>query len=234
LRGSHAISGLRIALCTDTYLPQVNGVVIAVKTFSEMMAQRGHDVAIFAPGESNYVTNEGGVEVHYFKGRIFRSYPDYVITPRMGSINRAIRDFNPDIVHVHTPIFVGVAGWWAGKHLDVPILMSFHTPIDRYVEYLSFARGPMRHLLSFIARLYQEWFHSRGDTCTFPTRMASGFVHLPRRIPVRVQPNGVDLERFNPNVDMAPVLSVYGIDGSPVVLYTGRVGIEKRIDVLLW
>jgi len=227
------VTGMRIAICTDTYLPQTNGVVVVIQRFAQELSRRGNEVAIFAPGVESKVIFEGRVRVNYFRGRSFRSYPEFVISFCTGEVVRSIREFRPDVIHVHTPFFIGLAAWWAGKKLKVPIMGSFHTPIDRYVEYLPFAVGPVRAILSFLARRYQAWFYSRGEVCTFPTRRATGFMRLPPRVPIRVQPGGVDLDRFNTRVGAAPARRSYGLGAAPVVLYAGRVGTEKRVDVLL-
>jgi glycosyltransferase involved in cell wall biosynthesis len=116
---------MRIAIATDAWRPQVNGVVRTLGMTVDQLIQRGHDVELITPERFLTVPMPGYREIRL------------AIAPRFGA-RRALNEFAPDIVHIATE---GPIGWsaraWCLAH-DKPFTSAFHT---RFPDYASVRTG---------------------------------------------------------------------------------------------
>lgn len=223
---------MRVAVFTDTYLPMVDGVVNAVRHTKRCLEARGHDVLVVAPRNGN-----GGQRVEgvlYCRAKEFKRYKGYFMAflPTKTEMD-GLRAFGSDLVHSHGLAFMGLKGMWAARELRLPMVLTFHTMIlDAVPYYLTIRRSPLvRRLIS----LYLRGFLHRCGAVLAPTRCALDEIReiAPRMRRTAVVPNGVDLDRFRPEVDGTPVREALGWGEEPVLLHVGRVAPEKDIPFLL-
>jgi len=198
---------LKIALITDTWTPQINGVVMAVRALVETAEHNDCAITIFS--------------YHQFRSFPIPSYPELRLAlARPSTIGRLIEASGADHVHIATE---GTLGWAARiwcKRVGKKFTTSFHT---RFPEYLA-ARLPVP--LSWTYAVLR-WFHTAAEAVLVTTQtlqtelMARGF-HK-----VLVAPLGVDLDRFKPGdktfLDMP----------RPIFLYVGRIAVEKNLTAFL-
>lgn len=215
-----------VAAFTDTYLPTVNGVTYTVTTWRDRWRTRGGEMAVVYPRADGHVP---GPAEHPVRSLPFPFYDGF----RLG-LPRIPRGLDPDLVHVHTPFSMGLAGHRLARRRDVPLVASYHTPTSEYVGYLT-SRPALERRLSAVSQGWERRFFDRASLVTAPSEPTRD--HLVDTVgvetPVEVVPNGVDTERFRP-VDTTDFRSRHGLDGDrPVVGYTGRHGHEKRLDVLV-
>jgi len=236
---------LRVMIVTDQYEPMVGGVPTVTKDLARGLAGRGHAVAVIAPSE----TRRGGRVVDGPGAGIAVDYRGAVAWPwyegqRLGMLSPAragglIFAFAPDVVHVHSPLTLGVAAGAAARRRHVPVVYTNHyLPLNvwpasaRTPEGSAGAASRVRDA-AFYAFL--GGFANRCDLVTAPTVTA---LRLLRghglRAPSEAVSNGVDLERFAPGPPDEALRSRYGLPaGRPVVLSVGRLSPEKRADVLI-
>jgi glycosyltransferase involved in cell wall biosynthesis len=146
---------------------------------------------------------------------------------------RAVRDFQPDVVHVqgHFPVSKSVIR--NAKAAGIPVVGTNHFMPENLTHY---AHLPARMDAMLQHRL---WADFRGifeniDMVTTPTARAAGYMEkkgFGREI--RVISNGIDLERFNPGRGQATFREKYGLPDAPLLLYVGRLDKEKNLDVVL-
>jgi len=205
---------MRVALVTDTYHPQVNGVVSTVDSIARTVGD-DVEVSIFAPTDGN-----GGT---MFRSVTFRPYPDYKIAVvRPETLVRSFLEEGIDLVHVHTPLWLSSAAVVAAKRLGTPVVGTYHTLISEYTHYVC-RRYP--GLLKGLAWRYAFYFYRRCDMVTAPSRAVRQMLLGNGVEKVRLLPGAIDVNLFTPGP---------GRDGSdPVVLFVGRLDREKRIDVLI-
>ncbi len=132
---------MRIAVFTDTFLPQVNGVVRSIVTMANELAARGHRVAVFTM-EVDKLRNAGGGGMEGLDGRIevfpFRSVrlPGFhEIQARIPTVVgplRAARTFQPDVIHLHTIFTIGWEAIWVARLLRRPLVVSHHGFLAEY------------------------------------------------------------------------------------------------------
>lgn len=207
-------SKLKIALMTDTYHPQVNGVVSSVDTIAEELGKK-HEIQIFAPTKAN--------RAHSFRSFTFYLYPDYKIAfVRLKTVAKIFRREGIDIVHVHTPFSLGMAGIGAARKLTLPAVGTFHTLLPEYTHYVS---GHLGLLLRRLTWRYVTLFYRRCNVVTAPSNpMRETLVDRGLKN-VYVIPNAVDVDLFRPE-ERPP-------NENPCILFVGRIGKEKKIEVLV-
>lgn len=205
---------MKVALVTDTYHPQVNGVVGSIDTIVSEVG-REHEVYIYAP--------TGVKEAYRFSSFPFPFYPDYRIAfVRIRTLAKAFKKEGMDLVHVHTPFSLGLVGIGAGRKLSLPVVGTFHTLFPRYAHYLSETLG---FLLERIAWKYSTSFYGRCNLTTVPSVPIRDSLLDAGLERVQVVPNAVDTDIFSPG----------GSEGGkrPRVLFVGRLAKEKRLGVLI-
>jgi glycosyltransferase involved in cell wall biosynthesis len=203
---------LRIALVTDGWLPQVNGVVNTLLNVIRELEALGHEVRVFS--------------FDLARRRIpCPSYPEIKIAwfP-FREIARALDGFQPHAVHIVSEITVGLAGRHYCLRRGIPFTTAYHTRVPEYVR----ARYPIPLSFSYA---YFRWFHSKAQRVlvTTPTMMREltqrGFRNLV------LWQRGVNTDVFYPRADTTSVARPG--DVRPVLLYAGRVAVEKNVEAFL-
>ncbi len=225
---------LNIAFYTDSYHPAVDGVVTSIDNFAAELERRGHKVYIFTAGKKD--GSESAYNVFFAKGVRFKKYPQYTfaVFPYL-SASRA-RKLKIDMVHAHTPFSMGISGLMASKVNRVPIVGSFHTlftdksVIREYVSENSF----ISNMANRYSWSYARFFYNKCDVVTAPSRAIEELLHRHRIMDTRVVENGVNTRLFSPSVSGRAVRRMLvGESKKKVVMYVGRVSIEKRLDVMI-
>ncbi|HEY3421558.1 MAG TPA: glycosyltransferase [Methanocellaceae archaeon] len=219
---------MKIAVFTDTFAPTVNGVVNAVRNFDRALSARGHVVKVFTEGKSPGACIMDGAEVYKYRAFTFLPYPDVEYSVDViGPVRDATR-FRPDIVHAHTPFVMGYCAWRVARKLKLPLVGTFHTPVDEYVVYIAKRSKMSQALLKRIAMAYQDWFYSRCDVIIVPAKSAAKYLHVKNKR-IEVVSNGLDLSRYG-IAGRKEFREKYGLGSAPVIMHGGRLSFEKRID----
>jgi 1,2-diacylglycerol 3-alpha-glucosyltransferase len=219
---------MKIAVFTDTFFPQVNGVANAVRNFDWMLSGRGHQVEVFTEGRRPGTAAMDGADVHRYRAFTFLPYPEFEYSVDViGPVRDAVK-FKPDVVHAHTPFVMGYCAWRTARRLKVPLIGTFHTPVDEYVVYLARRFAFNRRILKRIARAYQNWFYDKCDVVVVPAKSAAKYLDVKDKR-IEVVSNGLDLKRYGP-AGREEFREKFGLGDSPVILHGGRLSFEKRID----
>ncbi|MBN2231372.1 MAG: glycosyltransferase family 1 protein [Deltaproteobacteria bacterium] len=198
---------MKIALVTDAWQPQINGVVTTWTHVREELGQLGHELVPIHPGLFRTVPCPG--------------YPHIRLAVRPGAgVRRRLEELAPDAVHVATEGPVGIAGrGWCRRH-GVPFTTSYHTQFPAYLH--RYARIPQGLTYRFL-----RWFHGPAAHILVPTASIARELEAERFARLAVWTRGVDTELFRPR-ETRP----YNVR-RPVFLYCGRVAREKNIESFL-
>lgn len=225
---------MRIAVFTDSYRPYTSGVVRSIETYRHELEARGHQVFIFAPRYywGRYSEDRTG------ESRVFRFCA--VPTPNKTGFSLAIplsihlrqdlRRLNIDLVHVHSPFLLGRLGARAARDLGLPLVFTHHTLYDQYVHYFPVARKLTRQVTQRLA----VGFCNRCDVVLVPTKVIGDYIReLGVTAPIRSLPTGIRIEDFAAG-DRTWLRRRFDIaDDVKVLLFVGRMGLEKNVDFLL-
>ncbi|RUM52341.1 MAG: glycosyltransferase family 1 protein [Methylococcus sp.] len=198
---------LRIALITDAWHPQINGVVTTLTNTRQALERLGHTVELLHPG--------------LFRTWPCPGYPDVGLAFLCGpKLRPLLKSFKPDAIHIATEGAVGYAARRYCRHKGFPFTTSYHS---RFPEYLNLRIGfPIT-----VSRTYIRWFHRRSHRVMVATSSLEkelgnrGYSNLTR------WSRGVDTLLFRPR-DKG-----FLRDPRPIFMYAGRVAIEKNVEEFL-
>ncbi|RIK33016.1 MAG: glycosyltransferase family 1 protein [Chloroflexi bacterium] len=217
---------MRIAIFTETFLPKVDGVVSILCQALERLNEKGHEVILFGPpgGPKEYA----GAEIVGVGGPRLPFYPELRINIPRQWVWERVKAFQPDLIHVVNPFFLGPFGMSYAKRLEAPVVASFHTDIARYAHH--YGGGFLEPLIwSYLRTLHNNASLNLCPSSTILRDLrAQGF----RR--VRWWQRGVDLARFTPGPRDEAVRKLL-TNGNPddfLVVYVGRHSPEKRLETI--
>ncbi len=223
---------MKIAIFTDTYLPNVDGVAVHLALYKREFEKLGHEVYIFVPGTKKQKAQNKDPKIHYFTSAAFKPYPDYKIAlfPFISTTN-IIREIKPDIIHSHGIAMTGIAAFRVAKKLGIPHLVTFHTKVTDATHYIS-EHESIKNVVDAIAKRYLKWYYNNFQKVIAPTEYAKKILEKYDVKNIVVLPSGIDLERFNGKKPKKNIIKKLNIKGR-IVLFVGRIVKEKNIDLLI-
>ncbi|MGE5558397.1 MAG: glycosyltransferase family 4 protein [Bacillota bacterium] len=220
---------MRIVFFTDSFKPDLSGLVVAIDILRRELIELGHEVMLVAPAQGKYRDPENNV-IRIFSLRCPGRLKKYYLASPVGSgLFKQLSAWQPDVIHLHTPFTVGYLGLkYARKH-GVPAVTTFHTHFEEYVHYIPLPSSLMR---SF-ARWSTKDFFNKCQAAVAPGSAALKILQdYGVSIPITVIPSGIDWPAFQ-NVEPEESRKALGIQPQNVVLvYLGRVAKEKNIPFL--
>ncbi len=215
---------MRIALFTETFLPKVDGIVTRLRHTVEHLQRSGNEVIVFAPDGG--ITEYKGARVYGVTGFPLPMYPELKMALPRPAIGHALEEFQPDIIHVVNPAVLGLAGLYYGKSLKIPLVASYHTHLPQYLHHYNL--GMLEGLLWELLKSAHN--QAQLNLCTSTAMVAELTAHGIER--VDLWQKGVDTELFHPELatdEMRSHLS-QGFPQHPLLLYVGRLSVEKEIE----
>lgn len=223
---------MNIALVTETFPPEVNGVAMTLSRLVNGMRARGHDVEVVRPRQKVEVKAKSAGHPPEVTDLLVPGMPiPFYSTLRMGlpvqgRLTARWRERRPDVVHIATEGPLGLAALRAADSLGLPVTSSFHTNFHQYGGHYGLRLG--RNL----ALRYMRWFHNRTRRTMVPASdlkaqlSEDGFERL------SVLARGVDGTLFSPAKRSEALRTTWGAGRQdPVVIYVGRIAAEKNLSL---
>jgi phosphatidylinositol alpha 1,6-mannosyltransferase len=221
---------MRIAIITESFPPDVNGVAHSVVRVAENLMARGHEPLVIAPQPSSAARSVAGI----FPYPVVR-VPS-VPTPGYGAfrlglpsprIAAALRSHGTDLVHLASPFFLGARGMTVASSLGLPAVAVYQTDVPSY------ARTYYR--LGYGEQAAWRWLrriHNAADRTLAPSTAAATALHAHGIERVWLWRRGVDAVRFDPSRRSPSLRRALAPNGEMLVGYVGRLAAEKRVDLL--
>ena len=226
-----ARTGLRVAMVTETFPPEVNGVARTVGLMVDGLRERGHAVQLVRPRQHarDAAAREGDFEELLRPGLPIPRYTQLKMgLPGARTLLHAWRSRRPHVVHIATEGPLGWSALSAAKKLGLPVVTDFHTNFHAYSRDYGIA-WLKRPITSYLRR-----FHNRAGSTLVPTRELAaqlaelGFERL------RIVGRGVDPEMFPPARRSAELRARWGAaEDTPVALCVSRFAREKNFPLVL-
>ncbi|HLL60319.1 MAG TPA: glycosyltransferase, partial [Candidatus Nitrosocosmicus sp.] len=229
---------MKIIYFTDTFLPQINGVVTSLITISSKIATK-HDVTIIAPqpAASNTVTwKNPNIKLKLIHSVPSLIYDDFRISiPLSPRIFEHIKTLNPDLIHFQTSFFIGGSGILLAKIFKKPVIGTFHGYFmePEYLQIIGLKKNI--RLITESLWKYAVFFYNQCDVVLTPAESAKkDLLKHGVKKEIVVIPNSIPEEKIKKVSieDVQKLKEKYKLK-SKVILYVGRVSPEKYIDVLV-
>lgn len=221
---------MRIGFFTDTYTPQINGVVTSIRLFKRALEQRGHEVYVFAPDPDHH--EDGEVTIRFPSMPFLFQREMRLAFPLSIEALRVLDKVNFDIVHSHDPFSIGLFGLNLARRHRIPYVHTYHTLYPEYVHYVWETR-----LTRKLAERLSREFCDACDTIIAPSTKVERYLRdwgVTR--PIDVIATGVDVKRFA-KADSERIDALkrrFALSGDKrVLLFMGRLGREKNVEMLL-
>jgi glycosyltransferase involved in cell wall biosynthesis len=222
---------LHVAVVTETWPPEVNGVAMTLGRMVQGLLAHGHRVSLTRPrqrGEEtppltaqHTITLVRGLPIPGYAGLRFG-------LPAHGMLRRQWRTDRPDVVQVVTEGPLGASAIAAARELGIPVVSEFHTNFHAYSRHYGFG------WLEGLVAAHLRRLHNRSRLTLVPSHQLG--IDLVRRgyQGIRVVARGVDTALFNPARRSAALRAGWNVgDNDLVVAHVGRLAPEKNLPLVL-
>ncbi|NQY73852.1 MAG: glycosyltransferase, partial [Candidatus Margulisbacteria bacterium] len=220
---------MNIAILSDTYHPQINGVVTSILTFAETFRKLGHQVLIMGP------KIQGAEETHdvwRLRSVVFPFQPEYRLIWPVTRKVKAFGERNIDIIHAQTPFSVGLLGQYLGRKYRIPVIHTYHTLFSEYMHYVPIIPTNLADkAVSTVSRL----FCNRCQTIVVPSALIKDkLMEYGVKKTIKILPTGIALDTIQAIQTPADFKSRLGFeDTHRVLIFVGRLGLEKNVQFLI-
>lgn len=231
---------MNIAFFVDGYYPTVNGVITVIAQLKREMEKDGHNVLIFTVESRNKDSRED-------EPGIYRSPAHTSILPTLKGVYKGkpnvkkivqiLKENNIQICHSHTEFPIGRACYKSAKRAGIPCVATTHTMWEDYYRYYFWGSVIVP---KFFVRMWLRHFFNHFNALINVSQKAYDYFHLPYILPnkpAKIIPNAVDETKFcnadysdEEKMELRKALKLG--DDDRLILYTGRVVEEKRIEEL--
>lgn len=228
---------MRIGLVTDTYLPDINGVVSSTVTLKRALEKRGDTVFI--------ITNHAGAHIEMEDGilrlpgvKLKGLYGYKMSSPVNPGVARYIKEMDLDVVHLQTNFGVGLYGQYLARSLSIPVVNTYHTMYEDYTHYINplnfsglekISRDAIRAASRRVCNSVQAVIAPSEKTRE--TLIQYGVI-----APIHVVPTGLDLQAFsNAQADRQRLQEIRSrVSEDPqdrILVFIGRIAKEKSLEI---
>ncbi|MDP2759614.1 MAG: glycosyltransferase family 1 protein [Sideroxyarcus sp.] len=222
---------LHIALVTETYVPEVNGVAITLGRMVHGLLRRGHRIHLIRPRQHKQDVHaaEGNYAETLVTGMPIPGYPELKSgLPAKSVLLKLWRKQRPDVVHIATEGPLGWSALSAAKKLDIPVSTDFHTNFHNYTQHYGIG------LLKRPIAAYLRHFHNKAACTLVPTASLQQQLEHEGYRNVLVVSRGVDTELFHPAKRDPELRATWNADEDTlVVMLVSRIAPEKNLHVVI-
>ena len=233
---------MKIAIFSDTYIPDINGVATSTKILRDELIKHGHEVVVVTselPSESDYCDDPSdnilrvpGLEIQALYG--YRACNIYSFKGM-----REIKGMNIEVIHVQTEFGVGIFGRIVGESLNIPVVYTYHTMWADYSHYVNPVNsGAIDGLIKKAITRISKFYGDKSAELIVPSiKTQEALKKYGLNKDMHVIPTGLELEKFDPKNKNDELISKikqqYGIKDQFIITFLGRIAKEKSIEILI-
>jgi glycosyltransferase involved in cell wall biosynthesis len=222
------VTSLHIALVSETFPPEVNGVANTLGRLCQGLRERGHRLQLVRPRQADE-PNRSDEELLLTRGWPLPGYAG--LQWGHSSLHKLLRRWKrnrPDVLYIATEGPLGLSALRAARRLGIPVVSGFHTNFQQYSDLYGFG------LLTRLLTGYLRWFHNRSRVTLVPS--PSQRLELQRRGFERLEllARGVDGQLFHPARRSSELRAQWGMGEDEIaVVHVGRLAAEKNLQLLV-
>jgi glycosyltransferase involved in cell wall biosynthesis len=217
---------IRLAIFTDTYPPQINGVAPTLARLVRAVEARGGAVQVVTVSDPEATSDS---QVERWPSIPFWAYPQLqMAAPQRDKALDLIEKWKPNLIHSTTEFGVGLGGLLGAREKRVPFVSSYHTHFTAYLKHYNLS------VLDAIGWPYLRWFHNAGRMTWAPSEIVRSELEHNGFTNTRVWSRGVDQNQFHPKFRSNELRAKLGVpENGLLAIYVGRLAPEKGIHVAL-
>lgn len=221
---------LKIAIVTETWPPEINGVALSLMQLCKGLQNQGHKILLIRPAQKVKCNDFKPNQECLVNGQSIPKYPDMKFGwPQFLKVSQAISAFTPDVVHIVTEGPLGFTALHAAKTRRIPVSSGFHSQFQEFSRFfdLAFLVKPIQS--------YLRWFHNATHLTCVPSRdTEQALREFGVTCPLVVVGRGIDTERFSSQRYSEQLRQQWGADeNTTVLIYVGRLSSEKEVNVVI-
>ncbi|GIN70285.1 glycosyl transferase family 1 [Bacillus sp. J14TS2] len=225
---------MNIGIFTDTYYPQINGVVTSINLLEKQLTEWGHKVYIFTSTDPKADIKAEVGKVFRFPSLPFIFFPERRLAfAGLFRLTKLVNRLELDIIHTHTEFSLGVMGIFAAKKHDLPIVHTYHTMYEDYLHYIGNGKFVKPTTVRKASRLYCNYV----EKIIVPSKKAKTVLeNYGVNNEIKIIPTGTDFHQFAQKQTLPKFKQLkaeLGITKGPVLLSVGRLSHEKNIEAIL-
>jgi len=211
-----------VAVVTESFLPQVNGVTNSVIRILETFKQKEMQARVIAPTSAS--PQHLGFEVITTPFLPLMQFPVAIPTP---AVWRALDEFRPDVIHVAAPFLLGAQAIAWGARNEIPTVAVYQTDVSGYLARYNanFAR-PVMDLITLA-------IHDQATINLAPTTHSANYLKSLGLSNVEIWGRGVDQDLYNPENKLSPrakqIRKAIAPNDEVVIGFVGRLAAEKQV-----
>lgn len=228
---------MRIAIFTDTYYPDINGVVSSIGILRNELMKHGHQVLIITTIPPHGVHLNDDSSIIRMNGISLKSIYGYRMAGIYNNkIFKQVKEFHPDIIHTQTEYGIGLFGRLCGYKLNVPTVYTFHTNLYDYTYYVTKGLQPLDAIVKIIVKKLMKVYTTHTTSLIVPSdKTASMMKSIGINKKINIVPTGLELERFKiHNEDHTKqIKEKYSLTNHFNLISLGRLAEEKSLDFII-
>ncbi|AQU99893.1 glycosyltransferase [Desulfococcus multivorans] len=227
---------IKVAMFTNNYLPFIGGVPISIYRLSSVLKKLGHKVLILAPQYEQSAEPQEERDIYRIPCLFKQAADKGIVVPNIFSFAaiRKVREFAPDVIHIHHPFWMGTVGLWMARRLNIPAVYTYHTRLEHYSYAVPLPKALFRN---FISHALVRRLGNRCNAIVVPTEASEHYLRtIGVKIPVFVVPTGIETDKFAKlyEIEGSGLRAEMGIaDDELVLLSVSRLSAEKNISFML-
>src|ERR1700733_13759339 len=219
---------MRIAIITESFPPDVNGVAHCVVRVAENLARKGHHPLVIAPESGRSAADsQFPFPVERVPSVPLPGYPTFRLGLPTPATRKAIVRHRTEVVHLASPVALGAWGTRVARAEHLPTIAVYQTDLPSYARAYHLGR-PVE---AFAWRWLRDIHNTAGRTLA-PSSMTAAELDARGLERVWLWGRGVDTERFQPHLRDERLRASLAPDGEVIVGYVGRLAISERVDLL--
>lgn len=215
---------------TDGYFPGISGVATSVQSSVRTLEERGHSTFIVAPKYPHY-QDEADQAIFRLRSMPLPTKKNLrVATYVPGTSLVMASQLDLDIIHGHAGGPISMLGLEVARIKRIPYIFTYHTMFDQYTHYILKGKVIKPKAIEMVTRI----FVNSTDHVIAPTeKIKDSLIECGVKKPITILPTGIDTTKYYSQ----PSSFLHGLTGLPadtkLLLYLGRLGKEKSIDLLI-
>ena len=216
---------MKVAIVTESFLPDVNGVTNSVLRVLDFLHENGHQAIVIAPENNKGIKEYLGFKIIRTTSLRINQMIPIAIPER--TIEPLLEGFSPDVIHLASPIILGSYVTKIAKKMGIPTVSIYQTDIAGFAKQykLSIAHNSLRKWVANI--------HAQTDRTLVPSTWSLKQLEAEGVSNARIWQRGVNLEKFNPAHRSETLRHQLGGSHKSLVGYIGRIAPEKGLENLI-